>query len=68
MRLFIHPIYSYNTPITHLQILIISNERERYGEIMVVQTSHLPEILVHRFEEEFVAVDRAIVEDIFKIR
>ena len=35
---------------------------------MVVQTSHLPEILVHRFEEEFVAVDWAIVEDIFKIR
>lgn len=29
---------------------------------------HLPEILVHRFEEEFVAVDRPIVEDIFKIR
>lgn len=28
----------------------------------------LPEILIHRFEEEFVAVDRPVAEDIFKIR
>lgn len=28
----------------------------------------LPKILVHRFEEEFVAVDRPVTEDIFKIR
>lgn len=40
-------------------------------KILVIISSdvgHLPEILVHRFEEEFVAVDRSIVEDIFKIR
>lgn len=28
----------------------------------------LPKILVHGFEEEFVAIDRTIVKDIFKIR
>lgn len=35
---------------------------------MIADSSHLPKILVHGFEEEFVAVDRPIVEDIFKIR
>lgn len=36
--------------------------------IIITDCGHSPKILVHRFEEEFVAVDRSVVEDIFKIR
>ena len=35
---------------------------------IITDGGHLPEILVHGFEEEFVAIDRSVVEDIFKIR
>lgn len=36
--------------------------------LIITGGGHLPKILVHRFEEEFVAINRPIVEDIFKIR
>lgn len=48
-----------------------ANDRLLLAILMIISTtngSHSPKILVHGFEEEFVAVDGSIVEDIFKIR
>lgn len=48
---------------------IINSKSARASRLIIItDCGHSPKILVHRFEEEFVAVDRSVVEDIFKIR